>query len=179
MSPRDVQDWRHRYFEDFHLGESFRHAVGRTITETDNTWFTLVTVNTNQLHFNREYAQATEFTAPLVNSCLTLSIVTGLTVADISQHAVANLGWDDVRLTHPVRVGDTLWAESMLLEKRPSESRPEAGLVKIGTRGINQDGRVCITFTRTILVRRRDSGDDPAQAAFPNPETPIEELFDR
>lgn len=167
--------WTDRYFEDFAAGDVFRHGVGRTITETDNSWFTLLTVNTNQIHFNRTYGEQSEFGRPLVNSCLTIALVTGMTVADITQHAVANLGWDEVRLPHPVFVGDTLWAESIVLTARPSGSRPEAGIVTVGTRGLNQDGDVCITFRRTALIHRREAVR--SVAPFPTPATAIADLF--
>jgi itaconyl-CoA hydratase len=169
------EGWVDRYFEDFQVGDVYRHAVGRTISEADNTWFTLLTVNTQQLHFNKEVGQDSEFGRMLVNSCLTLAVVTGLTVADVTQHVVANLGWDDVRLSHPVFVGDTLWAESVVLATRPSGSRPGAGIVQIGTRGLNQDGKVCITFRRTAMVHRRDA--ERAAVPFTEAATPIAEAF--
>src|SRR5258708_4551752 len=118
-----------RYYEDFAIGDVFRHALGRTISETDNTWFTLLTMNTNQVHFNLHYAQQSTFGRLLVNSGLTLAIVLGLSVADTSQNAIANLGWTDIVLPHPVFVGDTLYAESRVLELRESASRPYAGIV--------------------------------------------------
>ena len=167
--------WVDRYFEDFKVGDVYQHAVGRTISEADNTWFTLLTVNTQQLHFNRECGRQSEFGRILVNSCLTLAVVTGLTVADVTQHVVANLGWDDVRLPHPVFVGDTLWAETVVLDTRPSGSRPGAGIIQVGTRGLNQDGDVCVTFRRTAMVHRR--GADEAAVPFPEAATPITEVF--
>jgi len=170
-----AEGWVDRYFEDFKVGDVYRHAVGRTISEADNTWFTLLTVNTQQLHFNRECGERSEFGRMLVNSCLTLAIVTGLTVADVTQHVVANLGWDDVRLPHPVFVGDTLWAESMVLSARPSRSRPGAGIVEVGTRGLNQNGDVCVTFRRTAMIHRR--GADEAAIPFPDAPTPISAAF--
>lgn len=171
------EGWVDRYFEDFKVGDVYRHAVGRTISEADNSWFTLLTVNTQQLHFNAEVGARSGFGRILVNSCLTLSVVTGLTVADVTQHVVANLGWDDVRLPHPVFVGDALWAESMVLAARPSRSRPGAGIIEVGTRGLNQDGHVCITFRRTAMVHRR--GAEEAGVPFPRTATPITEVFAR
>jgi acyl dehydratase len=170
-----AEGWVDRYFEDFKVGDVYRHAVGRTISEADNTWFTLLTVNTQQLHFNTECGKQSEFGRVLVNSCLTLAIVTGLTVADITQHVVANLGWDEVRLPHPVFVGDTLWAESVVLATRPSRSRPGAGIVQVGTRGLNQNGDVCVTFRRTALVHGR--GTEHATVPFPVAAVPISEAF--
>src|SRR4051812_46439521 len=125
-----------RSLEDFEVGAVYRHPLGRTITEADNVWFTALTMNTNQLHFNHHYAASGRFQRPLVNSTLTLAVVTGLSVGDVSQHAVANLGWDDIRLPNPVFVGDTLYAESRVEDVRESASQPTAGIVTVRTRGI-------------------------------------------
>lgn len=144
-----------RFFEDFTVGDVYKHSLGRTLSEAENTWFTLLTCNTNQIHFNADYASKTEFGKPLINSCLTLSVVTGLSVPDISQNVIANLGWDDVRLPAPVFAGDTLYAESEVLEARPSRSRPGQGIVRVKTRGHKQDGTVVIEFERTVLVHGR------------------------
>lgn len=146
-----------RFFEDFKVGDVYRHAMGRTLTEADNTWFTLLTCNPNQIHFNADYAAQTEFGRPLMNSCLTLSLVTGLSVDDISQNLVANLGWDKVTLPAPVYAGDTIYAESEVLQTRPSQSRPGQGIVRVRTRGYKQDGTVVIQFERTVLVHSRQS----------------------
>lgn len=150
-----IRSWEGRFLEDFKVGDVYRHAHGRTITETDNTWFTLLTNNTHDIHFNADYAARTEFGRPLVVSTLTLAIVTGLSVSDVSQNAVANLGWDDVKLTAPVFAGDTIYAESTVLEVRPSLSRPGQGLVKVQTRGFNQRDETVITYVRTVLVYTR------------------------
>ena len=147
--------WEGRYLEDFAAGEVYRHAHGRTVTETDNTWFTLLTNNSHQIHVNADYAARTEFGRPLVVSTLTLAIVTGLSVPDISQNAVANLGWDHVRLIAPVFAGDTLYASSEVLEVRPSRSRPGQGVVRVRTRGFNQRDETVIEFERTVLVYSR------------------------
>jgi len=147
--------WQGRYLEDFAVGDVYRHAHGRTISEADNTWFTLLTNNTHDVHYNADYASRTEFGRPLVVSTLTLAIVTGLSVSDVSQNAVANLGWHDVRLTSPVFAGDTLYAESEVLEVRPSGSRPGQGVVRVRTRGFNQRGETIMTFERSILVYDR------------------------
>jgi acyl dehydratase len=161
-----------RYFEDFGVGEHYRHPLGRTITDADNAWFTLLTMNTHQLHFNDDYAGKTEFGRQLVNSGLSVAMVLGLSVSDVSQHAVANLGWTNIALPHPLFVGDTLYAESLVTATRPSRSRPNAGIVSVFTRGLNQDGDVCVTFDRTVLVHRRAAG-----AAFPFP-TPVQAIQD-
>lgn len=143
-----------RYFEDFEVGLVMRHALGRTISSTDNTWFTLLTNNSNPIHFDRHYAAQTEFGQPLVNSTLTLAIVVGLSVADVSQNAV-NLGWQDIAMPAPVFEGDTLYAQSEVLSIRESKSRPNMGIVEIKTAGFKQDGTVVMTFRRTILVYKR------------------------
>jgi acyl dehydratase len=157
--------WQGRFYEDFEIGDVYRHPLGRTITETDNTWFTLLSLNPNQLHFNKEYGRRTVFGRRLVDSTLTLSIVTGMSVSDVSLNVIANLGWDEVRLPHPLFIGDTLYADSTVLQKRESISRPNAGIVKFRSRGINQDGVVVISFVRTILVYKR--GEAPFDDLFP------------
>lgn len=160
-----IVGWQGRYFEDFVVGDRYRHAHGRTISETDNTWFTLLTNNTHDIHYNADYASRTEFGRPLVVSTLTLAIVTGLSVPDVSQNAVANLGWDEVKLTAPVFAGDTIYAESEVLEARPSRSRPGQGLVRVRTRGFNQRDETIMTFERTILVHGRPTAAaDPSKA---------------
>lgn len=158
--------WQGRYYEDFEVGDIYQHPLGRTITESDNTWFTLMTMNPNQLHFNKEYGARTEFGRRLVNSTLTLSIVTGLSVSDISQNVFANLGWDEVRLPNPLFSGDTIYAKTRVLEKRESKSRPNVGIVKVETRGINQDGKMVISFKRTIMVYKKDAA--PFKELFPS-----------
>ena len=144
-----------RYYEDFGVGDVYRHWPGRTIGEADNTWFTLLTMNQHPVHFDAEYAAKSEFGRLLVNSCLTLSIVTGMSVADVSQRAIANLGWTDIKLPAPVFVGDTLYAESEVLAKRESKSRPNAGIVTVRTTGRKADDTVVMTYERTILVPRK------------------------
>lgn len=144
-----------RFYEDFQVGDVYEHRPGRTITETDNTWFTLLTMNTHPMHFDAEYAKASEFGKCIVCSPLTVALMVGMSVTDVSQKAIANLGWTDIRLTAPVFAGDTLYAESEVLEKRESGSRPGAGIVSVRTIGKNQSGTVVCTFSRTILVARR------------------------
>ena len=150
-----------RYFEDFKVGDVYRHGMGRTLTETDNTWFTLLTCNTNEIHFNADYAAHTEFGKPLMNSALTLALVTGLSVPDISRHIVANLGWDKVTLPAPVFAGDTIYAQSEVLEARPSKSRPGQGVVRVRTVGFKQDGGITRSEERErndTVADLRDSG---------------------
>lgn len=151
--------WTGRYFEDFEIGDVFRSRLGRTIEQTDNTWFTLLTCNTNQVHFNAEFAAKTTFKRPLVNSCLTLSIVVGLTVPDTSENAMANLSWDSIKLPNPVYAGDTIWAESEVLATRASRSRPSVGIVSVRSRGINQHGTVVAEFLRSFMMYRRDAAE--------------------
>ncbi|MGB1006113.1 MAG: MaoC family dehydratase [Thalassobaculaceae bacterium] len=144
-----------RAFEDFEIGDIYEHRPGRTINEADNSWFTLLTMNTHPLHFDHAFAAETEFGKPLVNSCLTLSIVAGMTVSDTSQMAIANLGWKDIKLTAPVFVGDTIYAESEVLDKRASNSRPTQGIVTVKTTGRKADGTVFMTYERSFLVAKR------------------------
>lgn len=152
--------WTGRYFEDFEVGDIYRHRRGRTITEVDNSWFTQLTLNTNQMHYNAHYAEKSTFGRLLVNSGFTVALVLGLTVQDISENAMANLGWTDITLTHPVFVGDTLYAESLVTELRASNSRPYAGIVTCRTRGLNQDGDVCLSYQRSVMVYKRDAPMD-------------------
>ena len=147
--------WAGRVFEDFEVGDLYEHPLGRTVLAADNTLFTLLTMNTNPVHFDAAYAARTEFGKPLVNSCLTLAIVTGQSVIDLSQHAMANLGWDEVRLPHPVFEGDTIYSSSEVLETRESKSRPSVGIVKVRTTGLNQHRQAVMEFTRTFMVYRR------------------------
>jgi acyl dehydratase len=149
------EQWRGRFLEDFAVGDVYQGRLGRTVSESDHTWFTLLTMNTNQIHFNAEFAGRTEFGGLLVVSTLTLAIVLGLSVADTSENAVANLGWGDIKLPKPVYAGDTLWAESEVLTVRESKSRPSCGIVGIRTRGVNQRGEVVIEFTRSFMVFKR------------------------
>ena len=154
-----------RYYEDFEIGAFYEHRPGRTINDADNSWFTLLTMNTHPLHFDTEYASHSEFGKPLVNSCLTLSMVAGMSVSDTSQKAIANLGWTDIKMPHPVFVGDTLYAESEVLDKRESKSRPTQGIVMVRTTGTNQDGAVVMTYERSFLVPKQGHGVDDKVAA--------------
>jgi acyl dehydratase len=147
--------WTGRVFEDFEIGDVYEHPLGRTVLAADNVWFTCLTMNTNPIHFDAEYANRTEFGKPLVNSCFTLALVTGQSVIDLTMNAVANLGWDEVRLPHPVFEGDTIYARSEVLETRESKSRPAVGIVRVRTTGINQHGTPVIVFTRTFMVWKR------------------------
>ncbi len=149
------EGWRGRFYEDFTVGDVYQHPLGRTVTTTDNIWFTLLTQNTAPIHFDHHYAAQTEFGRPLVDSTFTLALVTGQSVSDISQNVFANLGWDDVRLPHPVFEGDTIYSQSEVLEARESKSRPTVGIVTVRTTGYNQRGETVITFKRTILVYKR------------------------
>ncbi|HEY3083262.1 MAG TPA: MaoC family dehydratase [Chloroflexota bacterium] len=150
-----------RYFEDFEVGAVYEHKLGRTVTTADNMWFTQLTMNTNPIHVDHHYASKTEFKRPLVNSCFTLALVTGLSVRDVSENALANLGWESVRLPAPVFEGDTIYARSEVLEARTSRSRPSVGIVRVRTTGLNQDGVAVIEFERTVMVYRR--GHAPAR----------------
>ncbi len=143
-----------RCYEDFAVGLVMKHPVGRTVSNVDNTWFSLLTNNSNPIHFDRHYAAQTEFGQPLMNSTFTLALVVGLSVSDISRHAV-NLGWEEITLPAPVFEGDTIYAQSEVLSMRESKSRPTMGVVQVKSTGFKQDGTVVITFRRTILVYKR------------------------
>ncbi len=158
-----------RFYEDFEPGQIIRHPLGRTITATDNAWFTLLTVNANPIHFDAYYASQTEFGKPLVNSTFTLALVTGLSVADVSQYAV-NLGWDEVRMPAPVFEGDTIYAQTQVLSRRESKSRPNMGIVEIKTSGFKPDGTIVIEYRRTILVYKR--GHEP-RVPLPEPKKSV------
>lgn len=149
------EGWRGRFFEDFAVGDIYRHPLGRTVTTTDNVWFTLLTQNTAPIHVDHHYAAQTAFGKPLVDSTFTLALVTGQSVTDISQNVFANLGWDEVRLPHPVFEGDTIYSQSEVLQARESASRPDVGIVTVLTTGYNQDGVVVISFKRTVMVYKR------------------------
>lgn len=166
------EGWRGRYFEDFEVGDVYQHPLGRTITAADNTWFTLLTMNTNQMHFNDHYAVRSVFGRQLVNSGFTVAVVLGQSVIDVSQNAIANLGWENIDLLNPVFVGDTLYAESRVLSKRESDSRPYAGIVTVQTRGLNQDGDVVLVWKRTVMVHKRDAPYDKEYFPTANHEWP-------
>ena len=156
MSDQDVDAIEAgRYFEDFRAGAVFEHQFSRTVTTTDNLWFSLLTQNNGPMHVDHHYAAKTEFGKPLVESAFTLALVTGQSVNDLSQHIFANLGWDDVRLPAPVFEGDTIYSQSEVLEARESRSRPNVGIVKVRSSGFNQDGTVVITFVRNLMIYKR------------------------
>lgn len=161
--------WQGRFYEDFEVGDVYRHPLGRTVTAADNSWFTLLTQNTAHPHFDAHYAAHTAFGKPLVNSCFTIALVTGQSVSDVSQNVFANLGWDEVRLPKPLFEGDTVYSESEVLETRLSGSRPDVGIVTVATRGYTQTGDVVITFRRTVMVYRRGHG--PGANHRPEPKT--------
>ena len=147
--------WTGRVFEDFSVGDVYEHPLGRTILDADNIWFTCLTMNTNPIHFDGEYAKQTEFKKRLVNSCFTLSLVTGQSVTDLTMNGVANLGWDEVRLPNPLFEGDTVYSRSEVLETRESKSRPKVGIVRVKTTGVNQHRVPVIEFTRTFMIWKR------------------------
>jgi acyl dehydratase len=149
------QGWTGRIFEDFTVGDVYEHPLGRTIIAADNVWFTCLTMNTNPIHFDSEYASKTEFKKPLVNSCFTLALVTGQSVTDLTMNGVANLGWDEVKLPNPLFEGDTVRSKSEVLETRESKSRPHVGIVRVKTTGLNQHHVPVIEFTRTFMVWKR------------------------
>ena len=161
MSVKQIGEQRYRgqigrYFEDFEVGDIYEHRPGRTITETDNIQFSLLTMNLHPMHCDAAYAAKSEFGRPLVNSGLTVAIVLGMTVPDVSGKAIANLGWSDIRLTAPVFPGDTIYAMSEVLDKRASKSRPNQGIISVKTTGTKADGTVFMTFERNVLIQMRE-----------------------
>ena len=162
VGPNRYRESFGRYYEEFTVSDIYEHRPGRTITETDNTWFTLLTMNTHPMHFDAEYAKHSEFGRCIIASPLTVALMVGMSVSDVSQKAIANLGWTDIRMIAPLFAGDTLTAESEVLAKRESKSRPGAGLVTVKTRGFNQSGTLVCDFERTILIAKRGHAtDDP------------------
>ena len=149
-----------RFFDDFVVGDVYQHPIGRTISEADSTWFTQLTCNTNQNHFNAHLAESNPITGGriIVNSGLTVALVLGLSVIDMSQNAVANLGWTDIKMTHPIYIGDTIYAESICTDKRESSSRPGMGIITMITRGLNQDGDIVVSWTRSVMIPQRETG---------------------
>jgi itaconyl-CoA hydratase len=147
--------WEGRFYEDFEVGDVYYHPFGRTITTTDNIWFTLLTQNTAKIHFDHHYASQTEFGKPLVDSTFTLALVTGQSVIDVTHNVMANLGWDEIRLPNPLFEGDTVYSMSEVLSKRESKSRPNVGIVTVKTTGYKQDGTIVITFNRTAMIYKR------------------------
>ena len=160
VGPNRYRESYGRYYEEFKVGDVYEHRPGRTITESDNTWFTLLTMNQHPVHFDAEYASLSEFGQPLVNSCLTLSIVAGMTVSDVSQKNIANLGWTDIKLPNPVFIGDTLTAETEVLDKRESKSRPTQGIVTVRTMGFKHGGVEVMSFDRVMLVPKEGHAVD-------------------
>ncbi|HTW20822.1 MAG TPA: MaoC family dehydratase, partial [Mycobacteriales bacterium] len=147
--------WEGRYFEDFEVGDVYRHPFGRTVTATDNSWFSLLTQNTARVHVDAHYASQTHYGRPLVNSAFTLALVTGQSVLDVSQNVFANLGWDDVRLPNPLFEGETVYSASEVVAARASGSRPDVGIVTVHSTGYTAEGKVVITFNRSLMVYRR------------------------
>lgn len=149
-----------RYFEEFEIGDVYEHRPGRTITETDNINFSLMTMNQHPMHCDSAYAAKSEFGKPLVNSGLTVAIVLGMSVSDVSGKAIANLGWESIKLMAPVHPGDTIYAESEVIDKRESKSRPGAGIVRVRTLGRKADGTAFMSFERSALIQKREGNID-------------------
>lgn len=164
IGPNRYREIAGRDYEDFAIGDVYEHRPGRTITESDNTWFTLLTMNTHPLHFDAAFAAQSEFGKQVVVSTLTLAIVVGMSVSDVSQKAIANMGWTNIEMPAPVFVGDTIYAESEVIAKRESKSRPNQGLVSVRTTGKKADGTVFMTFERTVLIPKRGHAVDEPPA---------------
>ena len=156
IGPNEYVESSGMFLEDFEIGMVVHHRPGRTISETDNTWFTLLSMNKHPLHFDAEYGKKTEFGRILVNSVITFAIVNGMSVHSMSAKTIANLGWNKVKLVHPVFIGDTLYAKSRVLAIRDSKSRPTQGIVTIETTGLKADGTVVLTYERCFLIPKRE-----------------------
>ncbi|MCC4118512.1 MaoC family dehydratase [Aromatoleum toluclasticum] len=165
MSVRQIGEQRYRgqigrYFEDFEVGDVYEHRPGRTLTDNDNIQFSLLTMNYHPMHCDAAFAGKSEFGKLLMNSGLTLAVVLGMTVPDVSGKAIANLGWKEIKLLAPVFAGDTIYAESEVLEKRESKSRPTQGIVTVRTLGKKADGTVFMEFVRSALIQKREGSQD-------------------
>ena len=170
---RVVEGWTGRLFEDFSPGDIYYHPFGKTVTEADNQSFTLMTQNVAKTHVDRNFAKATEFGLPLVNSTFTLALVTGQSTIDLSMNVFANMGWDEVRMPNPVYEGDTIYSRSKVLSVRESASRPNLGLVTVATEGFNQDNKIVISYRRTFMVYRQGhlpgaESARPAESTLPS-----------
>jgi acyl dehydratase len=152
VGPQRYRETFGRYFEDFHVGDVYEHRPGKTVTQYDNHLFTLLTLNTHPMHFDAEFGKASEFGKNIVVSPYTLALLIGMSVTDVSQKAIANLGMDEVKFTAPVFEGDTIYGESEVLAKRESKSRPGQGIVTVKTIGKNQDNVMVCTFVRNVLI---------------------------
>ena len=148
------------YFEEFRVGDVIRHALRRTVTEADNLLFSVLTHNPSPLHLDEEYMRNTEFGQRIVNSCFTLSLMTGVSVGDTTDRtAIANLGWEDARFPKPVFLGDTLRIETEVAQVRQSKSRPEAGVVTLVHRAYNQKDELVGSCRRVALMKKRPAGE--------------------
>ena len=166
VGKRSFRETFGRYYEDFKVGDIYQHRPGRTITQYDNISFTLLTMNTHPMHFDEEYAKHSEFGRCIVCSPLTVALMVGMSVTDVSQKAIANLGWTDIKLTQPLFAGDTLYAESEVLAKRESKSRPGAGVVTVKTVGLNQNQVKVCEFRRAMLIMKRSGNDVEVKANY-------------
>jgi acyl dehydratase len=160
---RVVEGWQGRFYEDFEVGDVYKHPFGRTVTETDNVWFTNLTMNLNPMHFNEAYAAETEFGERLVDGTFVIALAVGMSVIDISMNATANLGYDDIRHHAPVFHGDTIFAESEVLEKRGLDSREHVGIVTTELRAYNQEGTEVLSLERTPMVLKREYAEPSAE----------------
>ena len=160
---RLIEGWHGRYYEDFAVGDVYKHPFGRTVTETDDVWFSNVTMNLNPMHFNEAYAAETEFGERLVNGTFVIALAVGMSVVDVSMNATANLGYDEVRHHGPVFHGDTIYAESEVLEKRESDSREHVGIVETELRAYNQEGELVLSLKRTPMVQKREYAEPSAE----------------
>lgn len=144
-----------RYLEDFEVGDIYEHYPGKTITESDNNLFSLLTMNHHPVHIDQNYASKSHHRKVLVVGTLVFSVVVGMTVRDVSGLAVANLAYHEINHDGPVFIGDTIYAKTTVLEKRESKSKPDRGIVKVITEGYNQNNQKVLTFSRSVLVPKK------------------------
>jgi acyl dehydratase len=154
--------WQGRFYEDFEVGDVYKHPYGRTMTETDDVWMTNLTMNLNPMHFNEAYAAETEFGERLVDGTFVIALTVGMSVIDVSANATANLGYDDIRHHAPVYHGDTIFAESEVVDKRESDSRDHVGIVTTELRAYNQRDEKVLSLERTPMVLKREAADPSA-----------------
>lgn len=146
------------YYEDFEVGEEIKHSLSKTIFESDNNFFSLLTMNHHPVHTNADYAARNQHRKILVVGTLVFSLAVGITVPDISGKAIANLGYEDVRHLNPVFINDTIYVRTKVLDKRESKSKPDRGIVYVESVAYNQNGQDVLSFRRNVLVKKKDNG---------------------
>jgi len=156
---RLVSGWYGRFYEDLAVGDIYKHPHGRTVTETDNVWFSHITMKSSPLHSNEAYMASTEYGERIVDGTFVIALAVGMSVADVSENAVANLGYEEIHHHAPVFHGDTLFAESEVVSKRESNSRDDVGIVETELRTFNQTGELVLSLREALLIEKRASAD--------------------